>query len=762
MLRGNQVGVISSLLGILALACFLAPTAPAQDRDAKLMQAVHSRDNTELRMLLTDGADPNTRIKNQRTPLMEAASDGYADTARILLEFGAEVNAKDSMGWTALFCAAFSGRTDTVKALIAKGADLNAKDDEGRTPLFWASFSGDADVVRALLDRGARINDTDNHGWTALMSAVDLGHVDAAKVLLEKGADVQVRTKDGSTALRLAEKYKYYNLAALLREASHEPPPKSSSNSNSNDAPVSPAPSPAAPKVDPEKMVATTPSAPSQESHSAPSHSDVLNQRLIESAEAGDTSEVLSLIRAGAGVNARSATYGDTALIRASARGHADTVRALLDRGGEVDARDSAGRTALMEAASEGYTETVSLLIEKGATINALDKEGWTPLFWAAYSRRTDTVRFLLAKGADVNAVNKYQDTALIHAAYGGDTPTVLVLLENHADIDRRDDMGRTALIEASRQGHPETVRVLLQHGAASGIQANDGSTALSLAEKLQYTEIANLISNPSATSPSTTSLSTQTSDPATPASATKEPPNSSPESAAPQQSTASPSHSGESEHRPDNIHSSDPLASAVESLAKKTQAQAFYRMGLSMRLVEDYWPQSNRIAERAASSILGDLTAVGAPDNLVVLAQRASMQLAIPPAERESSIRANISDLHNNLTIYCLGQSAQKFFFSAGGFTYDMNQLGQELAKSQHSENQTEQTRMSLLPIATNLTSQCAATTECKIRGLAYLSQAANLLQQPSLQAADGSALQKLCDQISIALGTDESLTAN
>ena len=447
--------------------------------------------------------------------------------------------------------------------------------------------------------------------------------------------------------------------------------------------------------------------------------SEILNQKLLQAAEAGDTTEVLSLIRDGAGVNARGSTNGSTPLIKAAARGFTDTVRVLAEKGAEVDATDNAGRTALMEAAFEGYTETVRFLLQKGANINVHDNEGWTPLFWAAFSRRTETVRLLLEKGADVNAKNKYQDTALIHAAYAGDMDTIGVLLENHADINAKDDMGRTALMEAARQDHVDTVRFLVQHAAATDVHAKDGSTALSFAEKLHYTEIASLLKATTASSmPASGSQTPQVNPPF------------------------------------------DPIERPSQALESKTRAQALYRMGLSLRIVEDLWLQSGDIAERAAGTILGDLVKVGAPEDAISLAQQASARLSAPSEERNGAYRSLINDLHNRVSSYCLSQPEQ-FFFTAGGFTYDMNLLGQEVSKSRGAEVKIEETRKNILPIAAHMAARCANISECNVRASKYMSDAANLLRQSPLLPPDGASLQKLCDQISVALGTDEAPTS-
>ena len=58
----------------------------------------------------------------------------------------------------------------------------------------------------------------------------------------------------------------------------------------------------------------------------------------------------------------------------------------------------------LITAAMEGRSDTVRALLAKGADVNAKDKYGWTPLMLAALAGRADTVRTLLANGAHVNA----------------------------------------------------------------------------------------------------------------------------------------------------------------------------------------------------------------------------------------------------------------------------------------------------------------------------------------------------------------------
>jgi ankyrin repeat protein len=711
-------------LTALAASLCIAYFTFAQDLYPTLSDAARTHDLGEVRKLLAQGADPNKKEKNGRTPLMEAAACGYTDTIRVLLENGADVYATDMVGWTALFWAAFSRRTEAMRLLVAKGADINANDNEKKSALFWVASSGDTDTVKTLLEMGAKANAKDSHGWTPLMIAAYLGHLDTVRVLVEKGADVQVRDKDGNTAKSLAEKYKFNEIVVVLKSASRSPQKRITSTPSGSSPAIGSSSSAGAPAQGTKNSnAASIPATPPAATPALPKN-EMLNERLLQAAESGDTTEVLNLIREGAGVNAVGATYGNTALMKAAARGYTNTVRALLEKGGEVDARDNAGRTALMEAAFGGYTDTAGLLLEKGANVNASDAEGWTPLFWAAFSRRSGTVRLLLEKGADVNAKNKHEDSPLIHAAYAGDTETVGVLLEHQVEVNAKDDMGRTALIEAARQGHTDIVRLLLENGASADLQARDGSAALALATQQRHTEIVALLKNP-------------------------------PQSAGPKggaEKTSKPA-----EPPAGSVANPDLITGEMQRLQKKARTRAFYGLGLSMSFLEELWPKTDQEAERAAATVLGNLRKVGGPEDLIELAQRTSTRLSFPTEENKEPIQPLIVELRNRLDTYCLSQADGKFFYEAGSFTYELNLLGENLSKADHGNASIEDTRRTLLALANNFAARCATITECKERGLGYLSDAANVLKRSPLVSADGKTLQTLANEIGVALGTED-----
>lgn len=89
---------------------------------------------------------------------------------------------------------------------------------------------------------------------------------------------------------------------------------------------------------------------------------------------------------------------GETPLMMAALRGRVDAMKALIERGAQVD---RAGWTPLHYAASGPSAEAVALLLARGASVNARAPNGNTPLMQAARYGSEDSVRLLLQKGAD-------------------------------------------------------------------------------------------------------------------------------------------------------------------------------------------------------------------------------------------------------------------------------------------------------------------------------------------------------------------------
>ncbi len=89
-------------------------------------------------------------------PLHQAARRGDGNQIRMLLEQGYDINTRDSNGYTALYSAAGAGQTQAVKLLLQRGARADIPDNfVGYTPLVQAAFMGHKETVKALIDGGA-------------------------------------------------------------------------------------------------------------------------------------------------------------------------------------------------------------------------------------------------------------------------------------------------------------------------------------------------------------------------------------------------------------------------------------------------------------------------------------------------------------------------------------------------------------------------------------------------------------------------------
>ncbi|HET7783683.1 ankyrin repeat domain-containing protein [Pseudarthrobacter sp. CC4] len=156
----------------------------------------------------------------------------------------------------------------------------------------------------------------------------------------------------------------------------------------------------------------------------------------------------------------------DQDLVTAAKANDVPLVRELIRRGGNVNAKDALQDSAFLYAGAEGFNEVLGLT---------------------------------LAAGADVASTNRYGGTALIPASEHGHVDTVRILIDAGVPVNHVNNLGWTAMQEAIllNSGGPrqqEVVRLLLAAGADPEIRDPEGRTALQNAERLGFTEIANLL----------------------------------------------------------------------------------------------------------------------------------------------------------------------------------------------------------------------------------------------------------------------------
>ncbi|KAJ8957820.1 hypothetical protein NQ318_001816 [Aromia moschata] len=147
---------------------------------------------------------------------------------------------------------------------------------------------------------------------------------------------------------------------------------------------------------------------------------------------------------------------GNSPLMMASKRDHAEVIEYLCKKGANVNHQNKKYYTALHYAANSGYTHSMTVLIKLGEYF-----------YWAKHQdikRICKTIRFLNA-GADLNAKDSYGITPLMRTCKWGFLDTCKILLEAGADLNQPTPTGQTAL-QYSSVNYPEVTKLLITFGA--------------------------------------------------------------------------------------------------------------------------------------------------------------------------------------------------------------------------------------------------------------------------------------------------------
>ena len=217
----------------------------------------------------------------------------------------------------------------------------------------------------------------------------------------------------------------------------------------------------------------------------SPSHYQA-NKTAAELASENDKAEVANLITeyktnanirnkirsntldtAGYGADEDGKDEGKASLHAAAEDGNINVVKALLERGIDINSRNpyDHNRTPLDRAAHKGNVDLVRLLIERGAEVDARDDWGWTPLHCASDSGHLEVSRVLIDHGANVNARHRDHWTPMHISAYLGHLELVKLILECGADVHAPNSHGQTPYQTLLTSGHREAADLLWEHG---------------------------------------------------------------------------------------------------------------------------------------------------------------------------------------------------------------------------------------------------------------------------------------------------------
>lgn len=190
-------------------------------------------------------------------------------------------------------------------------------------------------------------------------------------------------------------------------------------------------------------------------------------RELIDAVHQGDLKAVRAALEAGGDVHARDGR-GASPLRIATSTGHAELVQLLLEAGAQVDESYENEQSAREIVLSQSHMEIIRLHLDAGMPVPAGSEPGWRALEAAAGKGRLEVVEKLIQAGLDVRVAPEKGGAALRAAAAQGRGQVVQALLEAGADVNAESQDGRTALWVATYHGHNETMRVLRANGADS------------------------------------------------------------------------------------------------------------------------------------------------------------------------------------------------------------------------------------------------------------------------------------------------------
>ncbi|KAM8866577.1 histone-lysine N-methyltransferase EHMT1a [Synchiropus picturatus] len=287
-----------------------------------------------------------------------------------------------------LYVSAKQGELQKVIHLLVEGQDPNFVMDgqSKRRPLHEAAAEGHQEVCHMLVQAGANLEMCDEDYRTPLMAACESNQVDTVKYLIRAGAAINHKDIMGFSSLHLAAKLGHYEVVEVLLS-------KASKYINCQD------------------------------------------------------------------------DGGWTPITWAIEYKHKEVFKLLLAKGADVNVRDKEQNVALHWAALAGCDDTLLALLEARGDLNAINIHEDTPLHVAARENNLECVTLLLSRGADVLLKNKEGHTPLECCVYGSKGWVEVYTSRKLLDARRsREKLGEQVLSRDISRGY-EAVPIMCVNG---------------------------------------------------------------------------------------------------------------------------------------------------------------------------------------------------------------------------------------------------------------------------------------------------------
>lgn len=169
-----------------------------------LHRKVYTGDVTALERWLAAGGGPDERAENGQTLLHAAVHGGHLAITELLIAHGTDVNAcSDEAPYHTypVQTAVYHGFLDILDTLVTHGADITVETENGCTLIHLAVFNNELAIMQYLIEREADIEIPAKSGVTPLCSATMHSLRDASELLLRAGANPNIEYADGLTPL---------------------------------------------------------------------------------------------------------------------------------------------------------------------------------------------------------------------------------------------------------------------------------------------------------------------------------------------------------------------------------------------------------------------------------------------------------------------------------------------------------------------------------------------------------------------------------